>query len=94
MSKLHRIIKHGCTVLSRTQQTGSALAASAAITRNIHSSSPDLQPVIPFKLSDIGEGIKEVEVLEWFVNVGDEVSQFDNLVEVTKSVNIGYLFFS
>lgn len=38
--------------------------------------------VIPFKLSDIGEGIAEVEVLKWHVSVGDRVSQFDKLLEV------------
>lgn len=36
----------------------------------------------PFNLSDIGEGIAEVEVLQWFVNEGDSVEQFDKLCEV------------
>lgn len=31
---------------------------------------------------DIGEGILEVEVLQWFVAPGDSVSQFDKLCEV------------
>jgi len=38
--------------------------------------------VVKFHLSDIGEGIKEVTVKEWFVSLGDKVAQFDNLCEV------------
>lgn len=39
-------------------------------------------PVQPFKLTDIGEGIKEVTVKQWFVKPTQSVRQFDDLCEV------------
>uniref|UniRef100_A0A4W4G6U1 Dihydrolipoamide acetyltransferase component of pyruvate dehydrogenase complex n=1 Tax=Electrophorus electricus TaxID=8005 RepID=A0A4W4G6U1_ELEEL len=42
----------------------------------------DFSPVLQFKLSDIGEGIMEVTVKEWYVKEGDRVSQFDSICEV------------
>ncbi|XP_056270032.1 lipoamide acyltransferase component of branched-chain alpha-keto acid dehydrogenase complex, mitochondrial [Pseudoliparis swirei] len=50
--------------------------------RTLHSSAVNRGPVVSFKLSDIGEGIMEVTVKEWYVKEGDKVSQFDSICEV------------
>ena len=46
-----------------------------------------LAKVVPFNLADIGEAIAEVELVQWYVEVGDTVEQFDQvcLVESDKA---------
>ncbi|KAM9797660.1 lipoamide acyltransferase component of branched-chain alpha-keto acid dehydrogenase complex, mitochondrial isoform 2-T2 [Syngnathus typhle] len=50
--------------------------------RTLHGSAACHRAVVQFKLSDIGEGITEVTVKEWYVKEGDRVSQFDSICEV------------
>ncbi|XP_051928693.1 lipoamide acyltransferase component of branched-chain alpha-keto acid dehydrogenase complex, mitochondrial [Hippocampus zosterae] len=50
--------------------------------RGLHASAAHRGAVVQFKLSDIGEGIMEVTVKEWYVKEGDKVSQFDSICEV------------
>ncbi|KAI9838227.1 MAG: hypothetical protein M1838_004646 [Thelocarpon superellum] len=52
-----------------------------ALRRSFHSSM-SWQVLKPFLLADIGEGIRECEVIQWFVEPGARVEQFDKLCEV------------
>lgn len=53
--------------------------SDAAATTMTHSSSSSSRP---FLLADIGEGIAEVELLRWFVEEGQAISEFDPVCEV------------
>ncbi|XP_015254507.1 PREDICTED: lipoamide acyltransferase component of branched-chain alpha-keto acid dehydrogenase complex, mitochondrial [Cyprinodon variegatus] len=50
--------------------------------RALHTAIARRGAIVQFKLSDIGEGIMEVTVKEWYVKEGDKVSQFDSICEV------------
>lgn len=52
---------------------------STSIRRRYFSSETEIKP---FLLADIGEGIAEVEILQWFVKEGDKVKSFDKICEV------------
>lgn len=65
------------TLASTTSRSSRAL-----LVRQLHRSAATAMPEIPFKLADIGEGIAEVEVLQWFIKEGDQIKQFQNVCEV------------
>ncbi|KAK2183331.1 hypothetical protein NP493_315g03049 [Ridgeia piscesae] len=66
----------------KKQSIASARCFCSVSIRTFHTSQPAAGQMVPFLLSDIGEGIREVNVKEWFVEVGDKVAQFDSICEV------------
>ncbi|KAK1781142.1 2-oxoacid dehydrogenases acyltransferase-domain-containing protein [Copromyces sp. CBS 386.78] len=59
----------------------SALAQQPSTRRQFHATR-ELQLVKPVLLADIGEGIVECEVIQWFVEPGARVEEFSRLCEV------------
>lgn len=75
------IQRHGSVLVRRFLTKGKRINNRTSAVTHFHTSS-QLDKLVSFNLSDIGEGIREVTVKEWFVKEGDVVEQFDNLCEV------------
>ncbi|XP_067310355.1 lipoamide acyltransferase component of branched-chain alpha-keto acid dehydrogenase complex, mitochondrial-like [Pseudorasbora parva] len=88
LRRLPRVVSHRLQQFPRLQALGPApvVHISTPLTsthrRGFRSSHVASGKVLQFKLSDIGEGIMEVTVKEWYVKEGDRVSQFDSICEV------------
>lgn len=65
----------------RRLPTSSSTRFTAIPRRSFHAT-PKVLVVKPFLLADIGEGIRECEVIQWFVTPGTRVEQFEKLCEV------------
>lgn len=76
-SLLHRAILSKRLLILSSSSRYSKKTCSIINSRYINTKS-----LVPFKLSDIGEGIAEVELLKWFVLEGDEIRSFDRVCEV------------
>ncbi len=57
---------------------GASLSRSAQQVAKVNMSTQ----ITPFLLADIGEGIAEVELMQWFVKEGDVIKSFDRICEV------------
>ncbi|KAK6529214.1 hypothetical protein TWF281_008397 [Arthrobotrys megalospora] len=69
------------SLLSRVRNTGRVAWRTDLQRAHLHYSRPAFV-VKPFLLADIGEGIRECEIIQWFVQPGARVEQFDNICEV------------
>lgn len=73
--------KPSLTRVLRIQQTRAPRVSRPLFYRQFHASIRR-DVVKPFLLADIGEGITECQLIQWFVQPGARVEQFDKLCEV------------
>ena len=78
---LHAVGRLPSATVPKSQRLCSRPDRSRLVARSF-SSTAGWRAIVPFKLHDIGEGIAEVEMLEWKVEVGQKVDHFDDLCEV------------
>lgn len=70
-----------CCRKHNTLSLGRARTAPVVLQKLFHTSAVR-DEIVKYNLSDIGEGIREVVLIEWYVKEGDTVEQFDSICEV------------
>ncbi|CAK0859065.1 unnamed protein product [Prorocentrum cordatum] len=71
-----------CATLGVFQYVGRVEGSESGAGRAGLRTSPERLAVKQFKLADIGEGIAEVQLTEWFVKEGDTIKEMDNVCAV------------
>eukprot|EP01087_Luapelamoeba_hula_P019764 TRINITY_DN659_c2_g1_i2.p1 TRINITY_DN659_c2_g1~~TRINITY_DN659_c2_g1_i2.p1 ORF type:complete len:330 (-),score=59.71 TRINITY_DN659_c2_g1_i2:81-1070(-) len=74
--------RHSLTHHSSHTTVMATLPWNSSSHRSFHSSAPVLGDIIPFILTDVGEGIAECEVQKWHVAAGDKVDEFDRVCDL------------
>ena len=74
-------LKGVCSRIWSLKQSNAKLVNGNIWKHRYHASSA-LNGKVQFMLADIGEGIAEVEVMQWFIKEGDTIEQFQNICEV------------
>ncbi|KAJ5585684.1 hypothetical protein N7450_005471 [Penicillium hetheringtonii] len=57
-------------------------SVGARVPKSYFHTTPSREAIKPYLLADIGEGITECRIVQWFIKPGDRVSQFDAICEV------------
>lgn len=81
MSSIRSSFSRVLRLQKQHQQARPATLPRPLFYRQFHAST-SLDVVKPFLLADIGEGITECQLIQWFVQPGARVEQFDKLCEV------------
>ena len=76
-----RAVLRSSQLQSCLRQQRPSISLPSHILRQFHASRR-LDVVKPFLLADIGEGITECQLIQWFVQPGARVEQFDKICEV------------
>src|SRR5690349_10981655 len=77
-STFSRSIRPVLTPLARPFHTSRPLLAQPGLPP----AKPNAAGILQYRLTDVGEGIAECELLRWFKNEGDPLQEFDRLCEV------------